>query len=323
MVNLRKSASVKDTSDMWGLMMRRRGFGSVGWLIFLMLCSPLIAERGMAAGQVSPMVIIHGDLPPERSPKNAYRAELYKLLLDATRAEFGDYQIQTYTASVAPRRQAILISAGNQLNVHWATPGTPIAKSKVIKIPVDIQQGLLGYRVCLTSSQTSASWAAALDLKSLALIRIGQVDSWPDDDIYKFNHFNLVRTPSFDGLFQMLAANRFDCLALGVDEVGTVYRDKKAQYTSLQIEPSILLHYEFPVYFYVSATRPDIARRFLRGFEIIQQNGQFKALFNRYFTQDLVALNLPARRIICLKSPYVGLAGQCQHPRVFPAILRP
>jgi len=292
--------------------------GSTSFIILLSLCGVFLAERGIAAVQLPPMVIIHGDLPPEEAPKNSYRAELYKLLMDVTRAEFGDYQIQSYTKATAARRQAQLISAGDQLNVHWTSPGTPIANADVIKIPVDIQRGLLGYRVCLTNTQNTAPWSAVVDLKSLAKVRIGQVDSWPDFDIYKFNHLNLVGTPSFDGLFDMLAANRFDCLALGVDEAGTIYRDKKVKYASLQMEESLMIHYDFPVYIYVSAKRPDIARRFRRGFEIIQKNGQFDTLFDRYFVRDLAALKLSARHVICLKSPFIGLAGQCKHPETLP-----
>lgn len=287
--------------------------------IFWALCSVLMVSIAVAAPS-PPMLVIHGDLPPEQAPKNTYRAELYKLLLDVTRPEFGDYQLKPHTAAVAARRQALLISAGSQLNVHWTSPGTPIATADVIKIPVDIQRGLLGYRVCLTTSQSSAPWVEVLDLKSLGLVRIGQVDSWPDFDIYKFNRLNLVGTPSFDGLFEMLAANRFDCLPLGVDEVGTIYREKKVKYASLRIEQSLLIHYEFPVYIYVSAKRPDIAKRLRRGFEIIQNNGQFDNLFERYFARDLAALKLSARRIICLKSPYIALAGQCQPQTALPFI---
>lgn len=290
--------------------------------MFCALCGVLIMSVAVAAPS-SPMLIIHGDLPPEQAPKNTYRAELYKLLLDVTRPEFGDYQLRSYTTAVAARRQALLMNAGVQLNMHWTSPGTPIATADVIKIPVDIQRGLLGYRVCLTTVQAKAPWDRVVDLKSLGLVRIGQVDSWPDFDIYKFNQLRLVGTPSFDGLFEMLAANRFDCLPLGVDEVGTIYREKKVKLANLRIEESLLIHYEFPAYIYVSAKRPDIAKRLHRGFEIIQNNGQFDNLFERYFAHDLAALKLQSRRIICMKSPYIALAGQCQPQTALPVFQRP
>lgn len=291
--------------------MPKLGVKAALWHLPFLLCTVLLAGQRLAADPVAPMVIIHGDLPPQEAPKNSYRAELYKLLLEVTRPEFGDYRLQSYATAVSARRQALLMSVGEQLNVHWTSPGTPIANANVIKVPVDIQRGLLGYRVCLTTAQSHAPWASVTNIESLMQVRIGQVDSWPDFDIYKFNHLTLVGTPSFDGLFEMLAANRFDCLALGVDEISTIYRDKKTRFTNLRIEDSLLIHYEFPVYIYVSANRPDIAQRFKRGFDIIQHNGQFDSLFERYFVRDLAALHLAARRIICIKSPYVAAKGQC------------
>lgn len=304
-------------------MMHKLGSVSIGLLAMFALCAVFAVGSAIAAEQTSPMTVIHGDLPPDVAPKNAYRAALYTLLLEATRPEFGDYRLRSYFEAEAALRKALLLNEGVQLNIHFASPGTPVAAADVIQIPVDIQRGLLGYRVCLTTAQNSVPWGAVLDLKTLGSVRIGQVDSWPDFDIYKFNRLNLLGTPSFDGLFAMLSANRFDCLPLGVDEVGTLYREKKVKYANLRIEETLLIYYEFPTYIYVSAKRPDIAKRLSRGFEIIQKNGQFDKLYEQYIAQDLAALNLPARRIICLKSPYSSPAEQCSKQPVLPAIYHP
>lgn len=268
----------------------------------------------MAALQAAPMVVIQGDLPPQQDPKNGYRAELYRLLLESTRAEFGDYELRSYTQAAAARRQAQLLGEGEQLNVHWASPGTPVSMGNVIQIPVDIQRGLLGYRVCLTTESSRAPWQSVVDINSLRQIRIGQVDSWPDFDIYRTNHLNITGTPSLGGLYAMLASNRFDCLALGADEVQTIYRAQKPLIPALRVESSLLIYYEFPVYFYVSGKHPEIARRLRRGFEIIQQNGEFDRLFERYFAQDLAQLQLPKRQLVCLISPFIAPAEQCRHP---------
>lgn len=304
-------------------MMHKLGSVFVGWLAMFALCAVFAVGSAIAAEKTPPMTVIHGDLPPDIAPKNAYRAALYTLLLEATRPEFGDYQLRSYFEAEAAHRKALLLNSGVQLNIHFASPGTPVAAANVIQIPVDIQRGLLGYRVCLTTAQNSVPWAAVLDLKTLGSVRIGQVDSWPDFDIYKFNRLNLLGTPNFDGLFAMLSANRFDCLPLGVDEVSALYREKKVKYANLRIEETLLLYYEFPTYIYVSAKRPDIAKRLSRGFEIIQKNGQFDKLYEQYIAQDLAALNLPARRIICLKSPYSSPAEQCSKQPVLPAIYHP
>lgn len=275
----------------------------------------LLALAYTAALGAAPMVIIHGERPVAEEPKNAYKAELLTLLMEVTRPEFGDYQIQSYTNASSAKRQSLLISEGDQLNVLWASPGTPISKANVIEVSVDALRGLLGYRVCLTTQGNQAAWGAVKDLLSLNNIRIGQVDHWPDADVYRFNRIRLVGTPSFEGLFDMLSVDRFDCLPLGADEVETIYRARKALLPELAIEPSLLIYYQYPLYLYVSAKHPEIAQRLRRGFELIQRSGQFDQLFERYFRQDLAALKLPERRILCLKSPFMATDKQCLAPQ--------
>lgn len=259
-------------------------------------------------------LLIQGDLPVEKAPKNAYRAELYRLLMEVTKSEFGDYEIQNYYDATASRRQAQLLSEGVRLNVHWASPGTPIANADVIEIPVDIQHGLLGYRVCLTTKHNATNWQNITDINSLSHLRIGQMDSWPDYEVYKHNRVPVVGTPSFDGMFEMLAANRYDCLALGAEEVSVIYRDKLHLVADLRIEDRLLIYYDFPVYMYVSKKAPQLAKRIKRGFDIIQANGQFDRLFAQYFAKDVAALHLNTRHLVCLMSPYVK-GVQCENPR--------
>lgn len=264
----------------------------------------------------SPMQMIHGDAPHDRAPKNTYRAELYELLMDATLEDYGPYEIKSYSDATASRRQAQLLSEGKYLNVHWASPGTPIAEAQVIQIPVDIQLGLLGYRVCLTSTINSINWIDISDQTKIKSLRVGQVDSWPDFEIYRYNQINSIGTPSFDGLFDMLAANRLDCIALGVEEIGVIYRQKKELYANLRIEDNLLIYYDFPVYLYVSKNNPLLAKRLQQGFEIIVKNGQFEALFKKHFSQDLSQLNLSKRSLVCLESPYGHNADQCTNSKL-------
>lgn len=98
-----------------------------------------------------PMVVRYHLRPGLTDAHNAYQFELIKQTLEVTKEEYGNYSIEPYSLAPNAKRQAILISEGDLLNIHWASPGTPIATANVIPIPVDILQGLLGYRVCLVN----------------------------------------------------------------------------------------------------------------------------------------------------------------------------
>jgi hypothetical protein len=49
-----------------------------------------------------------------------------------------------------------------------------------------------------------------------------------------------------------------------------------------------------------------------RGLQQLEASGEFYRLFNQYFAADLAQLNLDKRKIICLKSPYLAQASQCE-----------
>jgi hypothetical protein len=260
----------------------------------------------------STMVIKYPKFENELDARHQYQRELIKLILEQTRAEFGDYKIeQTLSNNSGVKRHAILIGQGEQINLLWNSPGTVIAHANVIPIPVDILRGLLGYRICLISRNNRVDFSSLTDVTSLQKISIGQGRGWSDVDIFHFNNIDLVLSPTLDSLLGMVAANRFDCLLLGAAEIEGIYQENIATMHMLTIEPSLAVYYDFPTYFYISEKFPKIAERFLKGMNMIQENGEFEQLFNRYYKNALEKLNMKSRHTICLRSPYLPLANQC------------
>ncbi len=288
------------------------------WL--LPLCILALTSAGALAAD--PMVIKYinrGAL----DARHAYIYELIKTILEETKAEFGDYKIQPYENDPGGKRISILIKQGDQINLTWASPGTVRDSTHVIPIPVDLLRGLLGYRVCLINSSTKIPFDKITDASSLNKIRLGQGHTWEDIDIYAFNNINVVMAPTFEGLLTMLALKRFDCLALGANEAVSTYREYVNQISTLAIDKNILIHYDYPIYFYIAKKYPRLAERFKSGMEKIQANGKFMAIFNQYFREDINTLDLKNRRMICLKSPFLPLNNQCPKagtPDIFDAL---
>lgn len=256
----------------------------------------------VAADLAEPMVVSHLQLAGYGA-HYAYRYQLIKDGLEITRAEFGDYQLQPYKSVTTSVRSAQLMNEGKQLNLYWTSPGTPVAKAQVIEIPVDILSGLLGYRVCLINQDAATNLSKIKDVQSLASIKIGQA-LWSDLAVYRANQLEIVDAPSFDSLFMMLSAKRFDCIALGVDEIVRIYETRKAQYPFLMIDPHLLIHYHYPVYLYVSKNHPLLAQRIALGLQKMKSNGDFDRLFYKFHSENLERLQLQKRNLICLKSPY-------------------
>ncbi|WP_152625363.1 hypothetical protein [Cellvibrio sp. OA-2007] len=287
-----------------------------GWLLTL---TASFSTSAQIAGDITepvatPMVVRYYDRGL-KDARHAYKFELIKRILEVTRPEFGDYRTEPFGEEPSAKRQAMLISEGKILNLLWASPGTVIARADVTSVPVDILRGLLGYRVCLINP---ANFPDSKKLVSLNQLQIAQGLNWADNEIYKHNGIYPKQAPSFEGLFDMLAAKRYQCLPLGADEVMYSWRDKKNKYPFLAVEPNILIYYDYPIYLYISKQFPQLAQRVELGLQKLQRSGEFDQLFKQHHAADIAQLHLSQRKIFCLKSPYLPAPGQCQKKLAYP-----
>lgn len=285
------------------------------FLSALMLTSPA-AE--CAESKSEPMVLRYAS-PPGHAFLHAYKVELIERAMEITRNEFGDFTMEVFSGDNPhdPRR-VVLINDGSLVNLLWAPTGSPVTKAEVFEIPTDVLNGLLGYRVCLRNANTPSTLTQVNTLEDLKKIRIGQGEEWPDVKIYKHNQIRPILGPSLNSLFEMLGYKRFDCLPFGVNEAAYIVDQRKDQYPFLKLDDELLIYYEFSIRFYVSKRYPKIAERLTLGLKKLQENGEFDALFKKYHAEDLKKLNLKKRRAICLKSPYVEDAHQCEQPIRYP-----
>lgn len=290
-------------------------------LSILLMALPTLGEQAATtkapvngAGAPAPLIVRYYDRGA-KDARHAYKFELIAKILDVTRAEFGDYQLAPFGEEPSAKRQALLISEGKILNLLWASPGTVIARAEVITIPVDILRGLLGYRVCLINP---ANFPASDKLESLSQLQIAQGLNWADVEIYKHNNIHPKQAPTFEALFEMLAAKRFECLPLGADEVMYTWRDQKTKFPFLAVEPDVLIYYDYPIYLHISKQFPELAQRVELGLQKLQRSGEFDRLFKQHHAADIAQLHLNQRKIFCLKSPYLPERGQCEKRLDFP-----
>ncbi len=251
-----------------------------------------------------------------KDARHAYKFELIRAILDSTHSEYGDYKIIPFGEEPSAKRQSLLISEGKILNLLWASPGTAIARGEVITIPVDILRGLLGFRVCLINPSNFPSGP----IESLTQLQLAQGLNWADMEVYRFNGLLPKQGPTFESLFEMLAAQRYHCLPLGADEAMFTWREKKVLYPFLTLEPNLLIYYDYPVYLHVSKQIPALAERVALGLKKLQANGEFLRLFNKHHATDVAQLRLDQRKVFCLKSPYLPLAGQCEKTLSYPQL---
>lgn len=94
----------------------------------------------------------------------------------------------------------------------------------------------------------------------------------------------MVEGTSYEGLFAMLAAGRFELFSRGVVEVGEELARQKPDHPELTIEHRLLLYYPLTRYFYVSRSPEGeaLARRISAGLERMLSDGSFDRMFQTF-----------------------------------------
>ncbi|MBL4761083.1 MAG: ABC transporter substrate-binding protein [Gammaproteobacteria bacterium] len=223
------------------------------------------------------------------------------LALDATIEDFGPYQLKHHKAEVQGR--AIEELANNRgIDVLWFATSAQREK-RLHAIPIPIDMGMLGFRVCMIRKGSQAAFGRIRNLQGWRAsgVSIGQHQHWPDTGILKANHLDVVTSQTYDALFQMLRAKRFDCFARSILEIDREM--KELQITDLEIERNLLLVYPMPTFMFVSKQNIRLAKRLTQGLTRIQQDGRLKAVVLKQHEKHIEDLNLKQRRIIHLNNP--------------------
>lgn len=173
-------------------------------------------------------------------------------------------------------------------------------------IPIPIDGGLLGLRVCVVKRGDLAKFhnVKSVDDFSERGIRIGQGTHWPDTSILQVNGIEVVTHARYEILFRMLDNNRFDCFARGVSEV--LYDLRLVDNPDYVIEPDLLLAYAMPSYFFVANSNQNTAHRLQLGMERAIKDGSFAEYLDRFYGRAIEELNLGSRRILVLDNPFLS-----------------
>lgn len=265
----------------------------------ILLHSPAIAEQ-----------ITVVTLP---KPKNAldsrylYDRELLAMALEETRATHGAYAIKDAPMVMSHKRIHQEVAVGRIVNV-MRSPTNADLETRLIPIRIPIFMGLLGYRVLIIRNSDQARFDSIRTLADLRKLRAGQGTGWVDIPILEGNGLRVAAGTNYNGLFGMLAAGRFDYFPRGVNEILPELASQKASHPSLAAEQHLLLHYPFPVYFFVTKSDPKLAERLAIGLKRLAETNQIRDLLFRYFGSQINELKLGSRRILRLENPYLPTA---------------
>lgn len=263
------------------------------------------ASGATATAAVPPQwQFIHSGPESANDRRYDYHWRVLQAALDATQDQYGPYVISRGD-SMSESRQIRELSIGSgKLNTLVLDATTTLEQRfQAVKIPID--KGLLGYRVFLIRAENQPRFSAVKTLDDLRQLSMGQGQNWSDVSIYRAAGFTVTTGSSYEGLFKMLMAKRFDGFGRGVSEVLGELSAWQPTYPQMAIERELLLYYPLPVYFWFERTVEGSLRRqrVEEGMRILVANGELERLFNAEYASTIQALQLGKRRLLTIPNP--------------------
>lgn len=227
------------------------------------------------------------DLPEsDNDRRREYSRIVLHMVLERTTAEFGPYRIDEAPRPMERRRLLSAMKEGNIINI-LAIQADAQWQEALLPVPIPIDLGLQSWRLLLTDARTLPRLRQLAINGRLTQAIAGVGETWVLRRIMEENRYGLVAGNSYEGLFLMLQAKRFDYMPRTITEIFNEFDNHRAKYPSLVVEDSIVLNAPVPLIFFVSPKAERLHRRVTAGLEAMLQDGSLAELVLRYFRQDL------------------------------------
>ena len=227
---------------------------------------------------------------------------LVELALEKT-PEYGAFTLSR-SEEVTQGRALRELAANRSQVLDIANVATNPARERSLNtIPIPIDGGLLGFRVCLVLPENLPLFDDISNLEDLRRkgIRIGQGAHWPDTPVLRASGIEVITNTSYELLFGMLKGKRFECFARGVNEV--LFDLERREALGLVIEPGLLLAYPMPSYLFTAPRDHETAQRLELGLERSIEDGSFAHFLKNWYGLAVRELQLDERTIILLQNP--------------------
>ncbi|NRF68052.1 hypothetical protein HLB44_13745 [Aquincola sp. S2] len=237
-----------------------------------------------------------------------YDYELLRLALQATRASHGDYELKPSTEPMNQARSADEIAKGSGLVTIFARSTSVEHEQRLLPIRIPVDKGLVSYRLFVIRADSQARLDGVRTLGELQRFSVGSFVTWTDTLILRRGGFEVVTGDSYEGLFRMLLARRFELFSRSVDEALREVDERRAELPELAVENGLLLYFPHTRYFFVgrSAGGEKLAARVEAGLERMIRDGSFDAHFLRHKGALIERANLKSRRLFRIDNPYLS-----------------
>jgi hypothetical protein len=254
------------------------------------------------------MVLIYPRSESATDTQYLYDYELLRQALEATVATHGPYELRQSAASMNQARAGDEIVAGSGLVNIFARSTTAEHEQRFLPIRIPIDKGLISYRVFLIRQDMQPRFAAVSSLDDLRAYSVGSFPTWADTRIFREGGFKVVTGDSYEGLFRMLVARRFDFFSRSADEAYREYDERRELLPEMRVEESVLLHFPTTRLFFVQRSEEGqkLASRVEAGLNRMIKDGSFDAYFLKSKGPLIERAHLRTRKVFRIDNPFLS-----------------
>lgn len=247
-------------------------------------------------------IIRYVDSKQYPDPKQSYFVDLLNLALEATKNEYGDYQLQPVPIEMTQGRTSLMLQRNEYINLTWRMTSQAL-EQKLQAIYFPILKGIMGSRIFVINKGDQSKFTKDLSLAALKKIPLGQGNNWPDATILLANGFSVIKGND-DHLMKMLKKRRFDYFPRALHEPWL----ELANESELVVEENFMLKYPAPTFFFVNKKNKRLQQRLDLGFKKILNSGKFEHFFlnHRITAGILTRANVNNRIIFELNNPLLS-----------------
>ncbi len=234
-------------------------------------------------------------------PIYEYRWKLLELALAHASGGAETVRLAPFTEDITQNRGMRLLQSGA---IDVVALGTNAEReARMLPIKIDILRGIVGYRLLVIRAADQARIASMNEQTLRKQLTFGLNSQWADLPVMRANGLAVETSSSYENLFGMLVAGRFDAFPRGLNEANRELEVRRQSYPQLAVEQSKALFFPYPVYFWVRRKNAALARRIEQGLKASLADGSFRKLFEGYHAAEIDMLAKSRRQVIRLDNP--------------------
>jgi hypothetical protein len=268
----------------------------------------LVLAGWLGAAAVAAPVVMYPRSESSTDTQYIYDYELLRLALEATILTHGPYELKPSTVPMNQARAGDEIASGSGLANIFARSTAAEHELRFLPVRIPIDKGLISYRVFLVRDEMQDKFADVRTLTDLRAYSVGSFTTWADTNILRAAGFRVVTGDSYEGLFRMLVAKRFDFFSRSADEAYREYDERRGVLPEMKVEQNLLLYFPTTRYFFLrrDLDGEQLAARIEDGLNLMIKSGSFDEHFLRYKGPLIARAKLKARKVFRIDNPFMS-----------------